>query len=80
MYKYRQPKYIEVQCISTKCGLYKDLKIGQWYNAIDREDYYQIEDKSIIGYTYAYNTYEKSLFRTKDQRRDQKLNKLFDFN
>jgi hypothetical protein len=76
MYQYTKPTYIKVQCISTKCGLYKDLKIGQWYNVIDREDYYQIEDKSIIGYNN-YNTYEKSLFRTKDQRRDQKLNKLF---
>ena len=78
MYQYRQPKYIEVQCISTKCGLYKDLKIGQWYNVIDSEtDYYQMVDAgSIIGYNYI--TYEKSLFRTKDQRRDQKLNKLFD--
>ena len=79
MYQYQKPKYIEVQCISTKCGLYKDLKIGQWYNVIDRGDYYQIEDKSIIGYNNTYdNTYEKLLFRTKDQRRDQKLNKLFD--
>jgi hypothetical protein len=76
MYQYTKPTYIKVQCISTKCGLYKDLKIGQWYNVIDREDYYQIEDKSIIGYNN-YNTYEKSLCRTKDQRRDQKLNKLF---
>ena len=78
MYQYKKPKYIEVQCISTKCGLYKDLKIGQWYNVIDSEtDYYQMVDAgSIIGYNYI--TYEKSLFRTKDQRRDQKLNKLFD--
>lgn len=77
MYQYQKPKYIEVQCISTKCGLYKDLKIGQWYNVIDSEtDYYQMVDAgSIIGYNYI--TYEKSLFRTKDQRRDQKLNKLF---
>lgn len=79
MYQYRQPKYIEVQCISTKCGLYKDLKIGQWYNVIDSEtDYYQMVDAgSIIGYNYI--TYEKLLFRTKDQRRDQKLNKLFNY-
>ena len=76
MYQYTKPTYIKVQCISTKCGLHKDLKIGQWYNVIDREDYYQIEDKSIIGYNN-YNTYEKSLFRTIDQRRDSKLNKLF---
>jgi hypothetical protein len=75
MYQYTKPTYIKVQCISTKCGLHKDLKIGQWYNVIDREDYYQIEDKSIIGYNN-YNTYEKSLFRTIDQRRDNKLNKI----
>ena len=75
MYQYTKPEYIKVQCISTKYGLYKDLKIGQWYDVIDREDYYQIEDKSIIGYNN-YNTYEKSLFRTIDQRRDNKLNKI----
>jgi len=76
MYQYTKPTYIKVQCISTKCGLYKDLKIGQWYDVIDREDYYQIEDKSIIGYYINYNSYEKSLFRTIDQRRDNKLNKI----
>ena len=75
MYQYTKPTYIKVQCISTKCGLHKDLKIGEWYDVIDREDYYQIEDKSIIGYNN-YNTYEKSLFRTIDQRRDNKLNKI----
>ena len=70
MYKYNRPTYIKVQCISTKCGLYKDLKIGQWYDVIESGDYFRIEDNSVI-------TYEKSLFRTIDQRRDNKLNKLF---
>jgi hypothetical protein len=77
MYQYRKPEYIKVQCISTKCGLYKDLKIGQWYDVIESGDYFRIEDKSIIGYYSNYNSYEKSLFRTIDQRRDSKLNKLF---
>jgi hypothetical protein len=75
MYQYTKQTTIKVQCISTKCGLHKDLKIGEWYDVIDVGDYYQIEDKSIIGYNN-YNTYEKSLFRTIDQRRDNKLNKI----
>ncbi len=84
MYQYKNPKYIEIQCISTKCGLYKDLKIGKWYNAIDDEGaYYYIEDNpktSTYGYGLPsinnYTNYDKSLFRTKDERRDSKLNKI----
>jgi hypothetical protein len=76
MYQYTKQTTIKVQCISTKCGLHKDLKIGQWYDVIDVGDYYRIEDKSIIGYYTNYNSYEKSLFRTIDQRRDNKLNKI----
>jgi hypothetical protein len=80
MYQYTKPTYIKVQCISTKCGLHKDLKLGQWYDAIESGDYFRIEDKSIIGYYSNYNSYEKSLFRTIDERRDSKLNKLFNLN
>ena len=77
MYQYNKPQIVKVQCISTKCGLHKDLKIGQWYDAIEGGDYFRIEDKSIIGYYSNYNSYENSLFRTIDERRDSKLNKLF---
>ena len=77
MYQYTKQTTIKVQCISTKCGLYKDLKLGQWYDVIESGDYFRIEDKSIIGYYSNYNSYEKSLFRTIDERRDSKLNKLF---
>ena len=83
MYKYNRPTYIKVQCISTKCGLYKNLKLGQWYDVIDVGDYFKIEDNSSVigaGYYGNYHTYEKSLFRTIDQRRDSKLNKLFNIN
>jgi hypothetical protein len=82
MYQYTKPTYIKVQCISTKCGLYKDLKIGQWYDVIDVGDYFRIKDNSIFGSAFPSKpkTYEKSLFRTIDQRRDSKLNKLFDLN
>jgi hypothetical protein len=77
MYQYRKPEYIKVQCISTKCGLYKDLKFGQWYDVIEDDDYFRIEDNSAIGSRYSnYYRYEKSLFRTIDQRRDSKLNKI----
>ena len=72
MYQYTKPEYIKVQCISTKFGLHKDLKLGQWYDVIEDGDYFRIDD---ITYRTS-NIYEKSLFRTKDQRRDTKLNKL----
>jgi hypothetical protein len=74
MYQYTKPEYIKVQCISTKYGLYKDLKIGQWYDVIDVGDYFKIKGDSIIGSNY--HTYEKSLFRTIDERRDHKVNKI----
>ncbi len=82
MYQYTKPEYIKVQCISTKCGLYTDLKIGQWYDVIESGDYFRVVDNSVIaGNPYSnYNAYEKSLFRTIDQRRDSKLNKLFNLN
>jgi len=77
MYQYTKQTTIKVQCISTKCGLYKDLKLGQWYDVIDVGDYFKIEDNSVIGSPYSnYNSYKKSLFRTIDQRRDSKLNKI----
>ena len=72
MYQYKRPTSIKVQCISTKCGLHKKLKIGQWYDVIESGDYFKIDDKFGSWYTY-----EKSLFRTIEQRRDNKLNKLF---
>ena len=80
MYQYRKPEYIKVQCISTKCGLHKDLKFGQWYDVIEDGDYFRIEDNSAIGSRYSnygnYYRYEKFLFRTIDQRRDSKLSKI----
>ena len=82
MYQYRKPEYIKVQCISTKCGLHKDLKFGQWYDVIEDGDYFRIEDNSAIGSIQGmltgsnYYRYEKSLFRTIDQRRDSKLSKI----
>ena len=72
MYQEYKPEIIKVQCISTKYGFYKNLKIGQWYNVIEDGDYFRIDD---ITYRTS-NIYEKSLFRTKDQIRDTKLNKL----
>ena len=70
-YNRYKPEIIKVQCISTKCGLHKNLKIGQWYDVIEDGDYFRIEDNPWIT-----NKYEKSLFRTKDQIRDTKLNKI----
>ena len=57
-----------VQCISNKSGFYSDLKLGQWYEAefVPKFNYYKIGGRA----------YDTNLFRTKDERRDQKLNKL----
>ena len=80
MYSYKKPEYIEVQCISNKCGYYSSLKIGKWYRAVDTDEkYYKILDgdaTTVIWQIRNYSTYKKHLFRTKDVRRDQKLNKI----
>jgi hypothetical protein len=62
----------KVQCISTNCGYYNDLKVGEWYNVTEINDKY--------GYFRLYEldySYPKKLFRTVEIRRDQKLSRLF---
>ena len=66
---------IQVQCISSSFGYHSNLKIGKWYDATDDGKYYIIEEKLGISSYHRY-PYEKKLFRTKSQRRDQQLNKL----
>ena len=72
----KEKQVIEVQCISTSSGFHSELKLGKWYNATDDGKYYIIEEKLGISSSTRY-PYEKKLFRTKSQRRDQKINKLF---
>lgn len=71
---------IKVQCITTKCGFYEELKFGEWYDVTESDDYYIIEDNSRIGlshFSHLYKkAYPKSLFRTKDERRDTRLKNL----
>lgn len=75
--KYKESKIetIKVQCISTKCGLYTQLKLGKWYDAVEyyKGDFYCIIQ---LGYGSYDSLYEKSLFRTLDKRRDHRLNKI----
>jgi hypothetical protein len=75
----------KVQCISTKSGFYEHLKLGAWYepkNIINNRRY---KDKIIIEHHHlnkngVYITtqvaYDKVLFRTVNERRDDRLSKL----
>lgn len=75
---------IKVQCISTKCGYHEMLERGKWYEA---ELYTSRSDGNVHYIIYGlgnkthpldsdYGVYEKSLFRTIDEKRDTVLNKL----
>lgn len=73
-YSFNKDKKMEIQCISTKCGLFKDLKIGQWYDAFEYDDV-------TWGIQYGkgfwdFNAYNKILFRTISDRRDKRLEKI----
>ncbi len=77
---------MKVQCISTKSGYHKHLKLSEWY---------LVEEKQVLRSTlsneiainhcylnkwgvYVNNVvyYDKSLFRTFAEKRDYKLSKL----
>jgi len=69
---------MKVQCISTKCGYYTDLKIGKWYDVVENEipmpkDEWRIK---FDGQYPSLHSYDKSLFRTVSERRDKKLKDL----
>jgi len=67
----------KVQCISTKSGFYEHLKLGSWYEAKE----YQLNKNMIIiehHHLNKYGVYDKSLFRTVGERRDNKLDKILD--
>ena len=70
---------IKVQCISTNSGFYENLELGKWYDA--KESTFQLE--LLKSYYIVYGTndnsprpYDKKLFRTLEEKRDIKLNKI----
>ena len=77
---------MKVQCISTKCGTLKHLKLGEWYlveeKQLRREPF---SNEIAINHWYLNEWgvyvsdvifYDKSLFRSLDEKRDYKLGKL----
>ena len=66
-------KIIRVQCISTNSGFYSSLERGRWYDVeeYNRDSYLVYYE--INGHSYLY---EKKLFRTLDEKRDYRLNKI----
>jgi hypothetical protein len=79
----------KVQCISTKSGFYEHLKLGAWYEAKEYKDKFgYLVDTIAIEHHYlnkhgVYVTsegiYDKSLFRTVSERRDNRLSKLLGY-
>ena len=72
---------IKVQCISTNSGFHARLEVGKWYNA---EEYPSGFPYNIIyglgkkehPLDADYGLYDKSLFRTLQDKRDSQLNKI----
>jgi hypothetical protein len=63
---------MKVQCITTKCGFYSDLKLGKWYNVVSitnfgGESYFTLENGK---------SYDSILFRDIQRFREMRLNKL----
>lgn len=63
---------MKVQCITTKCGFYSDLKLGKWYNVVSitnygSESYFTLENGK---------SYDSILFRDIQKFREMRLNKL----
>lgn len=76
----------KVQCISTKSGFYKNLKLGEWYEAKEHKGRFSLcKDMIIIEhhilnkhgvYVTSEGIYDKSLFRNVSERRNDKLDKI----
>jgi hypothetical protein len=77
---------MKVQCVSTKCGFHKHLKLGEWYlveeNQLLRKPF---SNEIAINHWYLNKFgvyvgnvifYDRSLFRTFSEKRDYKLSKL----
>jgi hypothetical protein len=77
---------MKVQCIKNKSGFYKHIKIGEWYETESRTwDDADITDKVVIKhlfknengvYAVTLGVYDKSMFRTLEEKRDIKLRKI----
>ena len=77
---------MKVQCISTKSGYHKHLKLGEWYLVEEKQVLIKPSPNEIaINHwylnkwgVYVNNVvyYDKSLFRTFAEKRDYKLSKL----
>jgi hypothetical protein len=76
---------IKVQCISTNSGFHARLEVGKWY---DVEEYESRKDANKYSYIIHglgkkehpldadYGLYDKSLFRTLQDKRDSQLDKI----
>ena len=72
---------IKVQCISTNSGFHERLEVGNWYNAEEYPSgfpYYIIYGlgKKEHPLDDDYGLYDKSLFRTLQDKRDSQLDKI----
>ena len=72
---------IRVQCISTNSGFYENLELGKWYDAkmVPRRIKHGQKEELFIVYGTNDNSprlYEKKLFRTLDEKREFRLNKI----
>ena len=76
---------MKVQCISNNSGFHERLEIGMWYDAEEYESRRDGNKKSYIIHGLGkkenpldadYGLYDKSLFRTLQDKREQQLNKL----
>lgn len=71
---------IKVQCISTNSGFYKNIELGKWYDAKiqifpgqpKKEEFYIVYGTN----DNSPRPYDKKLFRTLDELRDIKINKI----
>lgn len=62
---------LKVQCISTSSGFYNNIKLGEWYDVYENynDEYYRLSlDKQRV--------YSKGLFKTLEEKREEKLNKI----
>jgi hypothetical protein len=77
---------MKVQCVSTKCGFHKDLKLGEWYLVEEKQLLRKpLSNEIVINHCYLNKWgvyvssivfYDKSLFRTFAEKREWKLSKL----
>jgi len=64
---------IKVQCVSNRSGYHTDIKIGEWYDAVDRVNYYAI----YWGHGESdYAIYDRELFISTAEKRQLALEKI----